>query len=250
MTNKRERISGVDTAWLRMERPTNLMMIVGVLMFDGRLDLAVVKRVIEKRFLAYRRFAQKAVQDPSGAWWETDADFDIDAHVHRVALPGKADKDELQALVSDLASTPLDFTKPLWQFHLVDNYQGGSALVLRIHHCYADGIALVQVMLSLTHDTAGGSLATDVEEFAGAPHAEADFWQKILAPVAGALGSAAQLGKGLVEQGKAMAANPQLAAEAVDGARGAVQGAAGKAVDFAGEIARLVLMGQDSATRF
>ena len=39
---------------------------------------------------------------------------------------------------------------PLWQFHLVDNYAGGSALIARIHHCYADGIALVRVLLSMT----------------------------------------------------------------------------------------------------
>ena len=43
---RRERISGVDTAWLRMETPTNLMMIVGVLMFDERLDPARVRRAL------------------------------------------------------------------------------------------------------------------------------------------------------------------------------------------------------------
>ena len=42
-------------------------------------------------------------------------------------------------------STPLDFSKPMWQFHLVEDYQGGSAVILRIHHCYADGIALIHV---------------------------------------------------------------------------------------------------------
>ncbi len=67
---RRERISGVDTAWLRMDMPTNLMVIVGVLMFEGRLEPARVKRTLERRFLAYRRFRQKAVQDPTGAWWE------------------------------------------------------------------------------------------------------------------------------------------------------------------------------------
>src|SRR5262245_42262514 len=134
MTNKRERISGVDTAWLRMEQPTNLMMIVGVMMFEKPLALEAVKDIIASRFLAYRRFRQRAGQDASGAWWETDEALDLDSHIHRVALPGKADKEELEAFVSDLASTPLDFTKPLWQFHLVDNYRGGSALVVRIHH--------------------------------------------------------------------------------------------------------------------
>ena len=72
MTNQRERISGVDTAWLRMEHPTNLMMIVGVMMLDGRVTLADVKRVVASRFLAFRRFRSRAVQDAAGAWWETD----------------------------------------------------------------------------------------------------------------------------------------------------------------------------------
>src|SRR5262245_34292446 len=129
MPPARERISGVDTAWLRMEHPTNLMMIVGVMMFDRKLDLKTVKRIIGERFLAFRRFRQRAVQDPTGAWWEDDPAFDIDGHVHRTALPGRADKEELEALVSDLASAPLDFSKPLWQFHLVENYVQGSALI-------------------------------------------------------------------------------------------------------------------------
>jgi len=78
--------------------------------------------------------------------------------VQLAALPGRADKRysekiALERFVSQLASSPLDKTKPLWQFHLVEHYQGGSALVARIHHSYADGIALVQVLLSLT-DTA------------------------------------------------------------------------------------------------
>src|SRR6185295_1885838 len=127
MTN-RERISGVDTAWLRMEQPTNLMMIVGVMMFDRRLAERDVRRILQRRFLAYRRFRQKAVQDAAGAWWEDDAQFDLSRHVRRATLPGKGGKKELEALVSRLASTPLDFDRPLWDFTLVDNVDGGSAL--------------------------------------------------------------------------------------------------------------------------
>jgi WS/DGAT/MGAT family acyltransferase len=150
---RREPMSRVDTAWLRMERPTNLMMITGVLMFDTPMPIERLRKVIQQRFLAYPRFRQKAVDGPTGAIWEDDADFDIDWHVRLSALPGRAGKRELEKYVSNLASTPLDQTKPLWQFHLVESYHGGSALIARIHHCYADGIALVQVLLSLT-DTA------------------------------------------------------------------------------------------------
>lgn len=149
----REPMSKVDTAWLRMERPTNRMMITGVLMFVAPLEANALKALLAERFLAFRRFRQRAVVGASGAHWELDEDFDLDWHVRVAALPGAADKAELEDFVSALASTPLDASKPLWQFHLVENYRGGGVLIARIHHCYADGLALVQVLLSLT-DTA------------------------------------------------------------------------------------------------
>jgi diacylglycerol O-acyltransferase len=151
---RREPMAKVDTAWLRMCRPTNPMMITGVLMLDEPMPLARLKQLIGKRFLAYPRFLQKAVDTPAGAAWVEDADFDLDWHVRLSALPGRGDlrseKRALECFVSHMASTPLDKSKPLWQFHLVEKYGAGSALVARIHHSYADGIALVQVLLSLT----------------------------------------------------------------------------------------------------
>lgn len=151
---RREAMSRVDTAWLRMERPTNPMMITGVLMLDEPMTLDRLKRLIRQRFLAYPRFRQKAVDTPTGASWMDDADFDLDWHVRISALPGRSDrrseKRALERFVSQMASSPLDKTKPLWQFHLVEKYGSGSAVIARIHHSYADGIALVQVLLSLT----------------------------------------------------------------------------------------------------
>jgi diacylglycerol O-acyltransferase len=243
MTN-RERISGVDTAWLRMEQPTNLMMIVGVKMFERRLVERDVRRILERRFLAYRRFRKRAVQDAAGAWWEDDASFDLSNHLHRVALPGRGGKRELEALVSRLASTPLDYARPLWDFTIVDNFQGGSALVSRIHHCYADGIALIQVLLSLTHETAPGSLALAPDKMPEPKRRGGDdFWDRVLKPITGGLGSAAQIGRGLLAQGRQLAANPQAAGEAA-------QDVARKGMELAGEVARLVTMGNDAATRF
>src|SRR5260221_6744377 len=111
-------MSGVDTAWLRMEHPTNLMMIVGVMMFRDRIDLQKLKTTLEQRFLSYPRFKQKAVQDPAGALWETDRQFDITNHLERIKLQTKnhkaGGKQELEDLLIQMASEPLDFTKPLW----------------------------------------------------------------------------------------------------------------------------------------
>lgn len=148
--SRKEAMSRVDTAWLRMERPTNPMMITGVLMFAEPMSLDKLRSVVDKRFLDYARFRQKAVDTAAGASWQDDEHFDLDWHVQLAALPGRGDKKSLERFVSQLASSPLDKSRPLWQFHLVEKYDGGSALVARIHHSYADGIALVQVLLSLT----------------------------------------------------------------------------------------------------
>ena len=96
-------MSRVDTAWLRMERPTNLMMITGVMMFETPLDIKTLRKVIEQKFLSYPRFRQKAVDTPTGAFWQDDADFDLDWHVRLTALPGKGGKKELERLKSSVS---------------------------------------------------------------------------------------------------------------------------------------------------
>jgi diacylglycerol O-acyltransferase len=159
---KREAMSRVDTAWLRMERPTNPMMITGVLMFSEPLTLARLRKVVARRFVGeYPRFRCRAVQGAAGAVWQDDEHFDLDWHVPLAALAAKGNtpgsqKRALEKFVSQLASSPLDKHRPLWQFHLVERYHGGSALVVRIHHSYADGIALIQVLLSLTDTSREG----------------------------------------------------------------------------------------------
>jgi WS/DGAT/MGAT family acyltransferase len=144
-------MSGADVAWLRMERPTNPMVITAVVVFRTRLSLARLKRVLRDRFLKFERFRQRPVEQASGWYWEEARKFDLDRHLHRVALPRPGGKRELQDLVSDLASAALDPARPMWQFHVVEGYRRTrSALVVRVHHCYADGAALMKVLLALT----------------------------------------------------------------------------------------------------
>ncbi|MBK8987273.1 MAG: wax ester/triacylglycerol synthase family O-acyltransferase [Chloroflexi bacterium] len=158
---KSEPLSNVDAAWLGMEDPTNLMMVTGVLTFKEVVELEVIKDVLRKRFLKFDRFQQRIMPNrlPLVApYWEDDADFDLNAHIHRVALPAPGDQTALQELVSDLMSTPLDFSKPPWQMHLVENFGDGCAIFVRLHHAVADGMALIYVLLSLTDMTPEASL--------------------------------------------------------------------------------------------
>lgn len=200
---RREPMAKVDTAWLRMERRTNPMMITGVLMFDDPMSMTDLRRVIERRWLAYRRFRQKAVVTATGASWQTDQDLDLDWHVQFAVLPGRGGKRALEHLVSELASTPLDTGRPLWQFHLVERYDGGSALIGRVHHSYADGIALMQVLLSLT-DTTRKATRGSARQLARLGRDGAD---------GGTVGRYLQLGTRMVGKGIELSRHPTQAAE-------------------------------------
>lgn len=163
MTKSRETMSNVDTAWLQMDRPTNLMMIAAFMAFDGSLDLDRLMTTVERRLLTFDRFRRRAVEPrvPFGNYtWELDPNFDIRAHIHHVALPAPGDKAAMQNFMSDIISTPLDRNRPLWQFHIVEGYNGGWALAGRLHHAIADGIALMRILLSLTDLSADAPLPT------------------------------------------------------------------------------------------
>jgi WS/DGAT/MGAT family acyltransferase len=139
-----------------MDQPTNLMVITGVNWFDETPDWARVRELVRERLVEpYPRFRQRVVEGTppvSGPHWEDDPNFDLDLHLHHVALPAPGDRSALASLVADITSTPLDPEQALWQIHMVDGFGDGAALIHRIHHCIADGIALSRVLLSLADE--------------------------------------------------------------------------------------------------
>ena len=85
-------------------------------------------------------------------------------------------------MIGELASQALDPQRPLWHFHIVENYDGSNALISRIHHCIADGMALVAVMMSLTDSSGVDDDKADNADNAGNPDDDqrgrtADEWE-------------------------------------------------------------------------
>lgn len=148
----RERLSNVDTVMLRVEDPVHPNMGTGVMLLGTPVDIEWLRATIRVRLLRFDRFRQRLVQ-PWLPWghlhWEDDPDFDLDYHLQQVILSPPGDQAALQELVSLLASIPLELDRPLWQMHLVETYGQGSALICRVHHSLADGVALMHVLLSL-----------------------------------------------------------------------------------------------------
>lgn len=236
----RHPIAKVDTAWLRMEQPTNLMMITGIIVLREPVDFEQFKQVVASRFLAFPRFRHKAVQTARGCWWEEDEDFELTSHIRRIALPGDAGKEELEEFVSELASTPLDKYRPLWQFHYVENYAEGPAIVTRIHHCYADGIALVQVMLSLTStDRESSTEMVEAEQWKRHRARESNVFKRLLEPAREGFDAVQHLGYKLVEEAANLIRDPHQAASYADSAS-----------EIMSELATMLLLSDDPESRF
>lgn len=150
-----ETMTNADNFWLCMDEPANLMVITAFMEFEEVVDYKRLLATIECRLASFPRFRKRVVRPKSGMGlpsWKSDPNYDIRSHVQRIALPAPGDKADLQEMISNLTTTPLDPHRPLWQVHLIEGYGRGCILFFRIHHCIGDGIALIHVLLA-TADT-------------------------------------------------------------------------------------------------
>ena len=239
MSLEREKMANVDTAWWHMEAPTNLMMITAVMVFEGELDYERLYEIVDKRMLAFDRFRQRVVDPvmPLGAvTWELDPHFDLQAHMRRVALPEPGDKAALENLVSDLMSTPLDYNKPLWQLHIVENYGDGFVVINRLHHCIADGIALMRVLLSLTDESPNDIWVDDNEP---AKKRKGGFLRGALRPAVGLVKSTGHVSGTVIRESMKTVRHP-----------GRIVDAAKYGVDFTARLGMVTLRWPDPPTLF
>jgi WS/DGAT/MGAT family acyltransferase len=159
-------MGAADTAWLHMDRQTNLMVVNIVVFTDRPVEPAALRAVLNDRLLPrFRRFRQR-VDDPAVTLgplatptWVDDDSFNLANHLRVMALAAPGDHLTLRRTVGTLASRPLDRDRPLWELHLLEQYGEGSALLLRTHHAIADGAALMQLLLAITDPTDAGEHA-------------------------------------------------------------------------------------------
>jgi WS/DGAT/MGAT family acyltransferase len=230
-----ERMSKVDTAWLRMDSPSNLMMIVGVWVIRPGIQYADLRQRIEERLLKYPRFVQCAVEDATGATWVNDPHFELANHLVIEKLSPKTAgqyQEALQDRLAQLAMEPLNRQHPLWQFHLVEDYKGGSALMVRIHHCIADGIALISVTQSLMDGGSAPPPQVEHHDPHANPHTSVEGW----------------ITDSLLKPFTNMTVKALAAAGEGAGVHGSVD-LAKLAYHAAGDMAALALMHDDSHTR-
>jgi diacylglycerol O-acyltransferase / wax synthase len=154
----REPLTNADFALLRLDSPANRMIVTALITLQTRLELPQLKTIIARNMLHQPRLRQRVVlpRTPFGrAYWEEDTSFDIDHHIRTIHTALPVDPSLLEQLISRVMSVGLDFSRPLWEFYLVESYGDGSAIVMRFHHSIADGLSLLKLLLSMTQTTPG-----------------------------------------------------------------------------------------------
>lgn len=142
-------MSSVDHAWLRMDNPTGPMVINAILTFKHPLSISKFQTLIAERFASIERFQCKPNRILMSDYWQQCI---LDWEYHLSESKDTADSSEqLQDLATRFINQPFDTDHPLWRMHLIP-FQKGSAVVIRIHHAYADGMALVKVLLQITDE--------------------------------------------------------------------------------------------------
>ena len=149
------KMAPVDAAWFHMDGPANLAMVTSVALTRKPLDFAKVKALYAARLSDYPRFRQTGRRTRVAA-----AGAALGGHAQLRHRPASAPRGAAAArrpaalaqLLSDIVSTPLDRLQPLWQVHVIDGVEGGSALVTRFHHCIGDGTAMTALSMRL-YDT-------------------------------------------------------------------------------------------------
>jgi diacylglycerol O-acyltransferase / wax synthase len=144
-----DRLSWGDTVFLNLERGGMPLNVASVSVLEGEIPFAACLQVIESKLPLLPRYLKRVVAPPLNIGlptWEYDPNFDIRNHVREVMLKHGTDT-ELKALAGKLFSNVMDRQHPLWDITFVHGLKGKrTGLILRLHHCLADGIAGVGIM--------------------------------------------------------------------------------------------------------
>ncbi|MGD9700951.1 MAG: wax ester/triacylglycerol synthase family O-acyltransferase [Acidimicrobiia bacterium] len=152
------RVEGIDSAFLASETPEWHFHVSALQIVDPstspRFGFLVFRELYRQRVHLVPQFHWKLVDPPLGLGWSyfvDDPDFDVDDHLHHIALPAPGDRTELGRLVGDLIGLKIDRRRALWEVWFIDGLEGGRVAILtKIHHAIIDGASGVDVAATLS----------------------------------------------------------------------------------------------------
>uniref|UniRef100_A0A5Q5BMF5 Diacylglycerol O-acyltransferase n=2 Tax=unclassified Mycobacterium TaxID=2642494 RepID=A0A5Q5BMF5_MYCSS len=154
-----EHLKTLDAGFLEAEDadPHVSLAIGGVAVLDGPMpDFAALTATLTERLTAVPRLTQLVHTRPldiGAPEWVPDEHFDISHHIRRAALPRPGGDADLDRLVADIMERRLDRARPLWECWVIEGLSRHRwAVLMKVHHCLADGIAATQILTALCDD--------------------------------------------------------------------------------------------------
>jgi diacylglycerol O-acyltransferase / wax synthase len=150
-----KRLNGMDAMLLYSETPnlhthTLKVAVLDPSDFDGEFGFDTFRLHVRRRLHLLDPLRYKLVDIPwqlHRPMWQEDCEVDLDYHLRRVRVPAPGGRHELDDVIGQVASTPLDRSRPLWEFHFAEGLAGGRfALIGKVHHALADGVASVNLL--------------------------------------------------------------------------------------------------------
>lgn len=168
-----DRLSGLDASFLYLESGAQLMHVCGLIVVDpatvpGGYDFDDFKEELARRISDVPMFNRKLKFVPGRIdfpVWVLDEEFDIERHVHRLAVPAPGGKRELSEVAGHLAGIPLDRSRPLWEMYVIEGLDNGQVAVFsKMHHASVDGVSgsnMISYLCSLEPDAPPLETASD-----------------------------------------------------------------------------------------
>ncbi|WP_086853522.1 wax ester/triacylglycerol synthase family O-acyltransferase [Amycolatopsis kentuckyensis] len=159
-----DRLSPLDAAFLEIEDedPSSSLAIASVAIAEGPApDQDEFTAAVLARLAGIPRYRQKVRTVPFDLGppaWVDDPAFDPPAHFGRVALPAPHDESALNDLVALLMGERLERDRPLWEFWVIEGLTDGRwAILTKVHHALADGLAATRLQTVLFGDAPAGT---------------------------------------------------------------------------------------------
>jgi len=178
------RLGGTDALFLSLETPNWHQHVGGLTIIDPEGRTITYEKMVANltdRVRYAPKFTWKLKEMPLSferPVWVDDEDFDIRRHVRRIAVPSPGGAKEIGEVAGSIMSTQLDRRRPLWELWFIEGLEGGKvAILLKYHHCLADGVAgasLASALLDLEPEPAGSLLPLPSPEEASAGSAPSD----------------------------------------------------------------------------
>src|SRR5690349_9002695 len=159
-----QRLSGLDASFLYLETPSQPMHVCSIVELDtstvpGGYAFDRLRDALALRIKAIPTFREKLANSPLNLdhpVWVDDEGFDIDRHLHRIAVPAPGGRAELSEICSHIAETALDRGRPLWEMWVIEGVAGTDchrdgrvAVMTKVHHAGVDGVTAANLMSQL-----------------------------------------------------------------------------------------------------